>query len=291
MTRKISVLSGKERLGVFGSFAYQEMGGGRIRIDEQWVEQNIVSVTLQNANGRGKDIVTRCHKLAKSPLERAFAEIAQHKLSKLIHTFDGLWVPRHMTWNVRRPLSSHSWGIAFDLNAATNPYGGGVSIENRALNAIFNEYGFAWGGDWNGAKDGMHWELADVRAWEREKYQEPRLILALDRGKSFSYHAVPHATLQEGHFLVDAAAVAALMGSPAMTGPRASGMASLKPSGETSPKVEPKSPDESPERQPIESVLGQLKLKIIKRGDHLRDVSDPRYYLFLRTLSSSGQRQ
>ena len=156
MTTKISVLGTAERAQVFGAFIWGHLSGGRIKIDPSWVSRNIVSCCLAKANGKGKDVRTQCHRLAKEPLERAFEELAQSGQWHLIESFDGLWVPRHMTWNPRRGLSSHSWGIAFDLNAARNPYNGGTSAPNRTLNETFNRYGFAWGGDWNGAKDAMH---------------------------------------------------------------------------------------------------------------------------------------
>lgn len=262
MTPKISVLSGAGRKRVFGDFVYSDLSGGRIAINPAWLRDNLVACCLTKADGRGADIHTRCHRLVKEPLERAFADLAARGLSKLIHSFDGLWVPRHMTWNPARPLSSHSWGIAFDLNASTNPYGGAVTAENRALNEVFNRYGFAWGGDWNGAKDGMHWELADVEAWKRQTSSPivsgaqpaPRLILAVAREGVFSYHAVTGALLEDGHFEVETESVANVLGSTTPT----PGMTSLRP------------------------LLDALDAPIVKVSDHLSDAHDPRYYVFVR---------
>ena len=261
VTRKISVLNSVRRQEVFGKFDYRERGGGRIEIDANWVTQNMAQVRLSQANGKGSDIVTTCHRLAKEPLERAFNEIAARDLSKLIHTFDGLWVPRHMTWNVRRPLSSHSWGIAFDLNAATNSYGGTISPENRALNEVFNRYGFAWGGDWTGERDAMHWELADVAVWQKLAAQRvPRLILAVQqehqRDSSFSYYAVPDAEIQKSQFYVDAYKLARILG-----------------------KYDFKNLNEF---LPVETALQQLNMTILKTGDHLQDAHDPRLYVFVK---------
>ena len=196
MTEKISVLGASQRAHVFGSFEWSERKGGSIRIDPRWVERNIVSCRLAKANGKSGDVVTSCHRLAKEPLEAAFGELADSGQWRLIDTFDGLWVPRHMTWNPKRGLSSHSWGIAFDLNAARNPYNGGTSAANRTLNETFNRHGFAWGGDWNGAKDSMHWELADLDQAQAALQApvvpaEPRLIVAVEReqGLELSLHS------------------------------------------------------------------------------------------------------
>lgn len=269
MTSKISVLSDSERSQVFGDLLYSEMSGGRIAISPRWIAQNIVDCHLPKADGQGGDVHTRCHRLAKDPLEHAFADLVANGLWRLIRSFDGLWVPRHMTWNPSRSLSSHSWGIAFDLNASRNPYGGGISPENRALNEVFNRYGFAWGGDWNGAKDAMHWELADIEAWKRQviapapvQPAAPRLILAVARDGAFSYHAVPDADLSQGHFKVKAAVVAKSLGVPA--------------------------PVSSTDRADVRDVLDSLYAQVITVGDELRDANDPRYYVFLRLPDSTG---
>lgn len=270
MTKKIAVLSAQERQDTFGTFAYDELSGGRIQIDPRWVEQNMVECHLAKASGQGKDVVTRCHRLVKEPIERAFEEIAARGLWRLIHSFDGLWVPRHMTWNAGRPLSSHSWGIAFDLNASRNPYGGGVTPENRSLNEVFNRYGFAWGGDWNTSKDAMHWELADIQAWKSQlsapaslQLPSPRLILAVARDGGFSYHAMPNARLSASHFEVEPQDVAHALGLPI--------------------------PAPGAGAQELRVVLSGLHVRVIRLGNHLSDLKDPRYYVFLRLPDPTGQ--
>ena len=264
MTEKISVLGSAARAQVFGSFEWSECKGGSILIDPKWVEQNIVSCRLVKANGKGADVVTSCHRLVKEPLEAAFRELAESGQWRLIDSFDGLWVPRHKTWNAARGLSSHSWGIAFDLNAANNAYNGGTSAANRTLNETFNRYGFAWGGDWNGAKDSMHWELADLaKAQAALKAPpvktEPRLILAVERNDGWSYHAIPNAHLIEGHFAVEAPLIAQALG--------------------IAPVVAAATP---PALAPLDVTLRALGATIIKLGDHLDDAVDPRYYVFVQ---------
>jgi len=59
--------------------------------------------------------------------------------------------------------SLHSWGIAVDINPDRNPYQPGnwdepqKDIPDGIIN-VFKKYGFAWGGDWAGQRDSMHFE-------------------------------------------------------------------------------------------------------------------------------------
>lgn len=65
--------------------------------------------------------------------------------------------------------SLHSWGIAIDINPGRNPYQVGnwgapeTDIPGPIID-IFKKYGYAWGGDWAGERDPMHfeWYGADV---------------------------------------------------------------------------------------------------------------------------------
>src|SRR3990172_1571966 len=72
------------------------------------------------------------------------------------------------SYNYRSKISGggrslHSWGIAVDLNPETNPYQTGnygppqTDIPGQIID-IFKKYGFAWGGDWPGERDAMHFE-------------------------------------------------------------------------------------------------------------------------------------
>ena len=255
MARKIPVLSTAEVRRVFGDFSFRNTGGGRIEIDPGWVQANIVPCVLRTAK-RGADVRTQCHRLAKAPIEAAFEEVHRRGLSSLIRTYDGLWVPRHQLWKDSKPLSRHSWGTAFDLNAEWNPYGGGVSPENVALNEVFNQYGFAWGGDWSpGQRDAMHWELAvlDAAPVASAGSAVPHLIVAAWRDGQWSYHRLRTARLVESRFMVDPAEVAQIANR-------------RLPAGE----------------QPIREVVRALGMKIEKTSDKLSDIADPRMYVFIK---------
>lgn len=53
-------------------------------------------------------------------------------------------------------LSTHSWGIAIDLNPHLAPYGK-RSHQPDILIEVFKDRGFEWGGDWK-HRDGMHFQ-------------------------------------------------------------------------------------------------------------------------------------
>jgi hypothetical protein len=90
----------------------------------------------------------------------------------------GCFNPRHMRHDRARPLSDHTWGIAFDLNSVQNraryrkptdpkPFEPGwekYSDIPEAVVLAFKSVGFSWGGDWGlgkrgGFTDPMHFSL------------------------------------------------------------------------------------------------------------------------------------
>ncbi|OWQ93818.1 hypothetical protein CDN99_05120 [Roseateles aquatilis] len=109
----------------------------------------------------------RIHQRVRPHLEAVLQEIdATPGLADQILRCNGTVVERHIGWNPVNRLSSHTWGIAIDLNADQNKQGNTPAPEGAPgsvldLVPIFNKHGFAWGGDFrNGGPDGMHFELA-----------------------------------------------------------------------------------------------------------------------------------
>jgi hypothetical protein len=151
---------------VFGTFEFQEASPrGAIRITDAWAGQNIIIVQIDELRHLVKDGKVECHKAIAGPLQAAIKEVARRNLLDRILKWDGLWVPRHKAWNPEQSLSSHSWGIAFDINAAWNAYGAEPAPKGALgsvveLAPIFESFGFAWGGLFrpNSARDGMHFE-------------------------------------------------------------------------------------------------------------------------------------
>ena len=159
------VLSVAEIEGIFGAFKYREAAKrGAIEIIGDWPKENIVSIAVPELAVLIKDEL-ECHRLIAAPLAAAFKEVARNGLIDRVLHFDGLWVPRHKSWNPARSLSAHSWGIAFDINARWNGYGCAPAPKGAAgcvveLVPIFESFGFAWGGRFrpDSARDGMHFE-------------------------------------------------------------------------------------------------------------------------------------
>jgi hypothetical protein len=80
----------------------------------------------------------RCHRLIVPLVEAVFAEIVRSGLQKSVKTYGGGY-----TWRMKRGQakpSTHSWGIAIDLNARTNAMGSAGDMD-PALVALFERHG------------------------------------------------------------------------------------------------------------------------------------------------------
>lgn len=61
--------------------------------------------------------------------------------------------------------SNHSWGLAVDLNAPTNPMMSPLRTDMpRWMVEMWKDLGFRWGGDYTGRKDAMHFEFMGTPA-------------------------------------------------------------------------------------------------------------------------------
>jgi hypothetical protein len=150
---------------VFGNISHNEAGGGRVTLDPAWEQTNIVDLTTALLSAVDFPRI-RVHAKARDPFARVFDAIQNAGLGAGILTCAGTFVPRHKGWNPSRGLSSHSWGVAIDLNAQWNGYGRapaplGTQGSVRELVPYFEAEGFAWGGYFETPyTDGMHFELA-----------------------------------------------------------------------------------------------------------------------------------
>lgn len=101
------------------------------------------------------------HKLLEPALKKAFQLLSGQGLINELETYDGCFNIRKMTSG--RSYSVHSWGLAVDFNAATNPYGGDVSFSDDFL-LCFAKAGFECGALWN-TPDGMHFQIPWTKDW------------------------------------------------------------------------------------------------------------------------------
>jgi hypothetical protein len=146
---------------VYGDFKFKDLSKGDIDIDDTWERDNIVR--LVNVCGTGSNI--RLHRLVAPVFETCLAEaikrVPQYKVRML-----GGFVPRRMRSldpkkQLRMPISTHAWGIAFDINWDKNGFSKKLITDlPPAFVSAFVEEGWEWGGTWKNSKDAMHFQFA-----------------------------------------------------------------------------------------------------------------------------------
>lgn len=113
-----------------------------------------------------------CNKVMVVPLETAFLNVINRGLTEEIKTWDGCFQVRPIRGyeeTIKKLLkagkieesmvymSIHSWGIAFDINAAWNPLGSYGEMSEE-LAKCFTDAGWEHGRNWR-RKDSMHFQL------------------------------------------------------------------------------------------------------------------------------------
>jgi hypothetical protein len=101
----------------------------------------------------GRQTAMQVHRVIAPLLHLIWADMTAAGLVGFFKTFDGAFVVRNIIGSTHPSL--HSWGIALDLNAAEYPLGSLKRWPDEILN-IWRKYGFFYGGDFNGRRDGMH---------------------------------------------------------------------------------------------------------------------------------------
>ena len=154
---------------VFGKIQYVPTHGRYIKITNNFVKDNIISVEIPQlakiANPRSTKV--KCHRLIANQLVALWNTWEKVGLLNRVKTYNGLFVQRFMTGTNNTRLSYHSYGIAFDINAGTNGYGVqppaiGQKGSLRELVPYAMDLGFFWGGHFKGNSDGMHFEICKI---------------------------------------------------------------------------------------------------------------------------------
>lgn len=109
-----------------------------------------------------------CNKDLVKPLEQAFRNLIQRNKISELKTWDGCF-------NIRKArgknfMSLHSWGLAIDCNAQSNPLGltreqikaKGLTPFSEEFLQCFRDAGFECGADWKGRPDFMHFQLKNI---------------------------------------------------------------------------------------------------------------------------------
>lgn len=165
---------------LFGSFEYEAdatQGTCGIKIKGNWEAENITEVDIPQLTGKTNGSINkeikkgsiRFNKKAAKQLQKLWQAWETAGLLDRIVTYDGGFVPRFIKrkdGTCATTLSNHSWGSAFDINAAWNGLGAEPALVGqkgcvRELVEIANQHGFYWGGHF-GTKDGMHFEVAKI---------------------------------------------------------------------------------------------------------------------------------
>jgi hypothetical protein len=151
-----AVLTGGSVASAVGAFSYLPRPDGTINQDPAWVSTYIRTETVPLLGE------VTCNKALFPQLRAALGEVVRSGLAGEIHRdqYGGCYVPRFINHDPADGLSLHSWGIAVDLNVPENQRGTAGHMDPRIV-AIFQRWGFAWGGLWR-FTDPMHFEMNRV---------------------------------------------------------------------------------------------------------------------------------
>ncbi len=100
---------------------------------------------------------SRCHKLIVENFQKAFEEIRKAGLENEVRNYSGIYARRSIRGLGSHP-STHSWGIAIDLEAEKYPLASTKRMPEQVIQ-IFKDAGFFYGGDFKARKDPMHFQF------------------------------------------------------------------------------------------------------------------------------------
>ena len=134
-----------------GNYTYEANGDGTITPASTWVSSHIVTAQVPILGS------VTCNKVMIPQLRAALQEVVDRGLAKTIDPkqYAGCYYPRFIANSTQ--LSNHAFGLAVDMNTAGNQRGT-VGEMDRTVVAIFERWGFTWGGNWKWT-DPMHFEM------------------------------------------------------------------------------------------------------------------------------------
>jgi hypothetical protein len=150
------------RARLAGQVKFSVLDGIRVAITNGWDRENIIRVPIPQLNNvkDGPTQGVQFYKEGAEQLKAAFAEVESAGLRGQIKEWCGSFFPR--LERSSNELSTHTLGIAFDINCTSLPRGAKSSLVDQPafqkLVAIFQKHGFLWGGRF-GSPDPMHFQL------------------------------------------------------------------------------------------------------------------------------------
>jgi D-alanyl-D-alanine carboxypeptidase-like protein len=99
---------------------------------------------------------SRCHKLMVPVFKAVLSELKARGLEKYVQNYGGIY--NHRPIDDSTKLSTHSWGIAIDVEPQKYPAGSTARIQAEVIE-VFARYGFVYGGDFP-TPDPMHFQYA-----------------------------------------------------------------------------------------------------------------------------------
>lgn len=140
----------------YGDFKFTELSKGQVDIDDTWEKDNLVVLRNVLKTGCSIQLHYKVVPIFEYCLGEAMRRCPKYKIRML-----GGHSARHMMHDPKKPLSTHSWGCAFDVNWDKNPVSKTLITDlPPEWVAAFTEQGWNWGGAWKGVKDAMHFQYA-----------------------------------------------------------------------------------------------------------------------------------
>lgn len=157
--KQVAVVTGTVGDAV-GVFRYSVLAGGRIAPDPAWVRTHIATEQVPILG------TVTCNNAMLPQLRAALQAVVDADLADEIHPeeYAGCYYPRFIAGTTT--LSNHAFGLALDFNVPGNQRGT-VGEMHRGVVAIFESWGFAWGG---------HWSYTDPMHFEMNRLVDPRLV-------------------------------------------------------------------------------------------------------------------
>ena len=169
----------KEMIEVYGNPSVAYTSKGKVQVSRKWEYANLSTVPADLIPGYHRRIYMhdKVEPYFREAMRRSVIACPDYVFERI-----GCFSPRHMRRNKSRPLSDHTWAIAFDINASKNrslvrkPGGplpfdpGWEDLSDMPWGVVdaWESVGFEWGGRWgNGPRGGyvdpMHFSLRKVR--------------------------------------------------------------------------------------------------------------------------------